>query len=75
MLTAKLHDAGLYHQDFHPGNVMVRLSADHSPELCMIDLDALRTSRRMTWKLARQNLASLITTFGCVAAAPTAIAF
>ena len=57
VLTAKLHDAGLHHQDFHPGNVMVRLSADHSPELCMIDLDALRTSRRMTWKLARQNLA------------------
>ena len=29
------------------------------PELFMIDLDALRKSRRVTWKLARQNLALL----------------
>jgi tRNA A-37 threonylcarbamoyl transferase component Bud32 len=59
VLTSRLHDVGLYHQDFHPGNVMVRLAADHSLELFMIDLDALRTSRRMTWKRARQNLALL----------------
>jgi tRNA A-37 threonylcarbamoyl transferase component Bud32 len=59
VLTARLHDAGLSHQDFHPGNLMVRLTADNVPELFMIDLDALRKTRRVTWKLARRNLALL----------------
>jgi tRNA A-37 threonylcarbamoyl transferase component Bud32 len=57
--TARLHNAGLLHQDFHPGNILVRMDLSCEPELVMIDLDALRRSRRVTWKLARQNLALL----------------
>jgi tRNA A-37 threonylcarbamoyl transferase component Bud32 len=59
VMTARLHEARLLHQDFHPGNIMVRLAADNTPELFMIDLDALRKSRGVSWKLARQNLALL----------------
>ena len=59
VMTARLHDAGLLHQDFHPGNILVRFDGRRSTRALMIDLDALRKSRRVTWKLARQNLALL----------------
>jgi tRNA A-37 threonylcarbamoyl transferase component Bud32 len=59
VMTARLHNAGLLHHDFHPGNILVRFQTGDEPELVMIDLDALRKTRRVTWKLARQNLALL----------------
>jgi serine/threonine protein kinase len=60
VMTARLHNAGLLHQDFHPGNILVRFDPNAiEPELVMIDLDALRKSRRIAWKLAKQNLALL----------------
>jgi tRNA A-37 threonylcarbamoyl transferase component Bud32 len=59
VLTARLHNAGLTHIDFHPGNVLIRLGRDRQPELTMIDLDALRQSRRLSWAQAGQNLALL----------------
>lgn len=58
-LTAHLHDAGFVHQDFHPGNLLVRLDEDDNPRLAMIDLDALRVRRDLTWQEARANLALL----------------
>lgn len=45
-LTARLHDGGFLHNDFHPGNVLVRRDAAGPPRLVMIDLDALRSRRR-----------------------------
>ncbi|MBV8609608.1 MAG: phosphotransferase [Singulisphaera sp.] len=44
-LTARLHDSGFVHQDFHPGNILVQISDDDRPQLAMIDLDALRVTR------------------------------
>lgn len=58
-LTAYLHEAGFVHQDFHPGNLLVRLDRDDRPRLAMIDLDALRVRRDLGWKDARANLALL----------------
>ncbi|WP_165249906.1 lipopolysaccharide kinase InaA family protein [Paludisphaera soli] len=59
VLTARLHNAGMQHIDFHPGNILVRLGEDDTPFLTMIDLDALRTVRNFGWAKARLNLALL----------------
>lgn len=58
-LTAHLHEAGFVHQDFHPGNLLVRFDAEDRPHLSLIDLDALRTMRRVGWHAAMKNLALL----------------
>ena len=59
IMTARLHHAGFVHQDFHPGNILVRLEDDDRPELAMIDLDALRVCPKVTWAIAQRNLALL----------------
>jgi tRNA A-37 threonylcarbamoyl transferase component Bud32 len=58
-LTARLHDARFVHNDFHPGNVLVRLEPGDRLRLAMIDLDALRVLKKITWNDARANLALL----------------
>ncbi len=48
------------HQDFHPGNILVRMEAnDDHPRLAMIDLDALRVCHPLSWPEAQVNLALL----------------
>ncbi|MBV8129120.1 MAG: phosphotransferase [Planctomycetaceae bacterium] len=59
VLTARLHNAGMTHIDFHPGNILVRLNGEEMPVLTMIDLDALRKNSRLSWSGAQQNLALL----------------
>jgi tRNA A-37 threonylcarbamoyl transferase component Bud32 len=58
-LAARLHEAGFVHRDFHPGNLLVRIDAEGHPRVAMIDLDALRIQRKVTWRQAAENLALL----------------
>ncbi len=58
-LTARLHEAGFVHQDFHPGNLLLHLGPDDSLRLAVIDLDALRQIRNLGWGDVRENLALL----------------
>jgi tRNA A-37 threonylcarbamoyl transferase component Bud32 len=59
LLTARLHNSGVVHQDFHPGNILVRMGHDDRPSLAMVDLDALRQSFPLGWPEAEHNLALL----------------
>ena len=58
VLAARLHEAGFVHDDFHPGNLLIRLDGE-CPRLAMIDLDALRFRRSLSRADARANLALL----------------
>lgn len=58
-MTARLHHAGYVHQDFHPGNILIRTRDDRSFALAMIDLDALRRRVGLGWSDAGANLACL----------------
>ena len=58
-LTARLHESGFLHQDFHPGNVLVKRDGEGEVSLAMIDLDALRWRKRLRWSDAEANLALL----------------
>jgi tRNA A-37 threonylcarbamoyl transferase component Bud32 len=64
-LTARLHSAGFLHQDFHPGNLLVRVADEDRVALAMIDTDALRQRRRLGHHDAQANLALLNHYFWC----------
>jgi tRNA A-37 threonylcarbamoyl transferase component Bud32 len=53
---ARMHDAGVLHRDFHPGNLLVRLDAEDRPSLFLIDLHAVSLRASLPWRLCRENL-------------------
>jgi tRNA A-37 threonylcarbamoyl transferase component Bud32 len=60
--VARLHAAGVFHHDLHPGNILVRWPSDDLPKLSLIDLHAVRlrtTGRPTHWRDCEQNLVIL----------------
>jgi tRNA A-37 threonylcarbamoyl transferase component Bud32 len=55
-LIARMHDAGIVHNDLHPGNLLIRLDADDRPALYLIDLHAVHLRRPLGWRASRENL-------------------
>ena len=55
---ARIHRAGVRHEDLHPGNLLVR-SPLGEPELFLIDLPYARVGPPLDWKASRDNLVML----------------
>jgi tRNA A-37 threonylcarbamoyl transferase component Bud32 len=60
-LCAAAHTAGVYHTDFHRGNVLVGLNTVETPQglpqLHLIDLPKMWFSRSLSWAHSRDSLA------------------
>jgi tRNA A-37 threonylcarbamoyl transferase component Bud32 len=54
--VARLHHAGIIHQDLHPGNLLIRLDAEDVPRLYLIDLHAVQLGGSLGWRASRDNL-------------------
>ncbi|MEE9614058.1 MAG: lipopolysaccharide kinase InaA family protein, partial [Thermodesulfobacteriota bacterium] len=59
-LAATLHENGVYHRDFHCGNVLVRRVAGKPPELYVIDLHRISFLKEMPYEKRVNNLAHLL---------------
>jgi tRNA A-37 threonylcarbamoyl transferase component Bud32 len=58
-LVARIHDAGILHNDFHAGNILARLGADDTIALYLIDLNAVRIGAPLDWRTSADNLVML----------------
>src|SRR5262245_15663227 len=55
-LIARMHDAGITHNDLHAGNLLVRLDADDRLSLFLIDLNSVRIGAPLSWAKSQENL-------------------
>jgi tRNA A-37 threonylcarbamoyl transferase component Bud32 len=55
-LVARMHEAGIFHADLHPGNLLIRLGDGDVVGLFVIDLHDIRLGRPLGWRAARRNL-------------------
>ncbi len=56
LLVARLHAAGILHQDLHPANILIRLDDDDRPVLFLIDLNGVQVGGPLGWRASRANL-------------------
>jgi tRNA A-37 threonylcarbamoyl transferase component Bud32 len=56
---ARLHGAGVTHDDLHPNNLLLALGADDEPRLHLIDLHAVRLGAPLGRRARRDNLVVL----------------
>jgi tRNA A-37 threonylcarbamoyl transferase component Bud32 len=56
---AAMHDAGIIHDDLHPGNILVQLPREDVAQFYLIDLDAVRLGSSLDWPASRENLVIL----------------
>lgn len=56
--VASLHASGIAHDDFHAGNILIRLD-DGLPKLFLIDLHATRLGKSLSWRSRLANLVIL----------------
>jgi tRNA A-37 threonylcarbamoyl transferase component Bud32 len=54
-----LHNAGVTHQDLHPGNLLVRVDAENEPHFWLIDLHAVRLGKPLGRSAGFDNLVIL----------------
>lgn len=59
LLVARLHDAGIRHDDLHAANLLLRLEVDDEPRLFLIDLHDVRLGPPLSWPARRENLVLL----------------
>lgn len=58
-LVARIHNAGVLHNDLHAANLLVRLGADDRITLHVIDLTSARIGAPLDWQTSRRNLVML----------------
>jgi len=58
-LIARMHDAGIWHNDLHAGNLLICVEKDDLPALFLVDLHAVRIGRPLGWRASRANLVLL----------------
>ena len=58
-LLARMHQAGIRHNDLHAGNLLLRLDADDTPHLFLIDLNDVHFGPALTWRQSFDNLVIL----------------
>ena len=63
VLIARMHRAGILHQDLHAANLLVRLEGSRPPGLFVIDLHAVHLGRPLAWPVRRANLVMLNRSF------------